>query len=181
MIDWGPFEDDKSRKRTQELHIAKTTNLMKRQRLGDATLVTDGTFTNNVLDPKKQSNITGTGNNAGATIVSESTSSTNSKGKSTEATRLVVPKAAICALDEKKRRKTQLSSNTTGTGQNAGATIVSESTSSTNSKGKPSEATRLVVPKAAICALYGQNRRKTQLSNKQYLTWDNGAKSHELK
>jgi hypothetical protein len=123
MIDSG--------KRIQELYIANTTNLMKRQRLDDATLVADGTFTNNLSDPTKQSNTTGTGNDAGATIVSGSTSSTNSKGKSSKATFF-----------------------------------------STN---------RLGVPKAAICALYGEKRRKTQLSSKQYLTWNNGAKSHELK
>lgn len=132
MIDSGPFEDDASRKRIQELDMAKTINSMKRQRLDDATLVTDGTFTNHLSDLTEQSNTTGAGNSAGATIVSGSTSSTNSKGKSSKATVLSTKKS-------------------------------------------------VVVPKAAICALYGRKQRKTQLSSKQYLTWNNGAKSHEIK
>lgn len=65
------------------------------------------------------------------------------------------------------------------------STVVSESTSSSSSTGKISTVNGMtslisdVVPKAALYSLYG--KRKTQIPNKQYLTWNNGARTHELK
>jgi len=65
------------------------------------------------------------------------------------------------------------------------ATVVSESTLSSSSTGKKTtfngttSVVSDVVPKAALYSLYG--KRKTQIANKQYLTWNNGARTHELK
>ena len=63
------------------------------------------------------------------------------------------------------------------------ATVVSESTSASPSTGKSvvgnASSLSSVVPKAALYSLYG--KRKTQIANKQYLTWNNGARTHELK
>ncbi|CAJ1968812.1 unnamed protein product [Cylindrotheca closterium] len=64
-------------------------------------------------------------------------------------------------------------------------TVVSESTSSSSSIRKDATVNATVtvvsdvVPKAVLYSLYG--KRKTQIPNKQYLTWNNGARTHELK
>jgi len=63
------------------------------------------------------------------------------------------------------------------------ATAFSGSTSSSSSTGKSavrnSSVVSNVVPKAALYSLYG--KRKTQIASTQYLTWNNGARTHELK
>lgn len=71
-------------------------------------------------------------------------------------------------------------------------TVVTESTSSISSTGRildqvarGSATTSLlsdIVPKAALYSYYSKKKqRKTQISNKQYHTWNNGARTHELK
>lgn len=68
---------------------------------------------------------------------------------------------------------------------NTGATVVSFSSSSNNSSNQSSKQIVTtnpdIVPKAALYVLYGKKPRKTQLSGKAYLTWSNGARTHELK
>lgn len=64
------------------------------------------------------------------------------------------------------------------------ATVVTESTSSSTSTGRsstfrPTTSVADVVPKAALYSLYG--KRKIQIANKQYLIWNKGARTHELK
>lgn len=174
--------DDAPRKRFQKSCIPKKMNLRKRQRVDNATCTTTETSefcSNSLLDSAQQSIAPSIiGASTAATLVSESTSSTYSNGTSGITTLSAATDVSMSRVATPKRKKDAETENSKG------ATVVSASTPATNLARKFSKATISrsdTVPKAAMSALYGRKPRKKQISNKNYLTWNNGAKSHELK
>eukprot|EP00980_Cylindrotheca_fusiformis_P026454 scaffold16189_cov125-Cylindrotheca_fusiformis.AAC.10 len=159
MTDSDQQNVDTPRKRLQELSISKGKGKIKKQRVNDKMSMTVETSATAESHPTHESWNDRIGINTDATMVSESTSSTNSFRK----------------CDEAGMFPTSLGN---GAGNNFGT---EQSTLPMAKFWKPTDIpTCDTIPKAAMCALYGKKPRKTQLSNKQYLTWNDGGKSHEL-
>jgi hypothetical protein len=73
------------------------------------------------------------------------------------------------------------SSSSTATATKTAVSSLSPSAATPTMASHTSTTHNIVIPKAALYVFYGKRPRRTQLSNSNYHTWDNGAKPHELK